>query len=287
MTNQRIYIVCLSLFVLGTLGSLFSTMACGGKSVTIPSPTPDPNATPSPVPSPTPTPLPSPTPTPDPNATPSPTPTPTPAPTPTPNPVRRATPVPGPSPAPWVSVQAPLALTNADVTGAWVSNVYGPTGGHRYIMVLTNIASAGYAKLSWEQARTAASQKQFGGKNGHLVAINSLDEQRSLMSTFDHAVGTGGQSAASVLADQKNPVRGLAIGAKKTNNVWQWITGENFPFTDGYAYWTTLSEPSGDGNYIQFYTESLDADTTQKSRYGWNDYDGDSSETFGYIVEFE
>jgi hypothetical protein len=184
-------------------------------------------------------------------------------------------------------VQGPAALTAADVSGSWVSNVYGPSGGHRYIMVITNIAATNYATISWEAARIAAAQKTLGGKVGHLVTINSLDEQSTLMSTFDRAVGTNGQSATSVVTGGKNPMRGMAIGAVKSNNVWQWVTGEGFPFSDGYGYWVSLSEPSGDGNYLQLFTESLDTDTTQKNRYGWNDYSGDLSETFGYIVEFE
>jgi hypothetical protein len=275
MKEQRKPVLHTTIFVLViTLLPLWTT-ACGGGTVTIPRGTPDPNATPDPKSVPTPTA--------------SPVPTATPVPTPTPPLIRRATPVPGPSPTPWSAVQGPTALTTSDVPNSWASNVYGPAGGHRYMMVMANIASTNFAKITWVDARTSASQKQVSGKNGHLVTINSLDEQRLLMSTFDHAIGTGGKSAISVSLDGKNPIRGMAIGAIKnssTNN-WQWITGEPFPFADGYGYWISPSEPTGDGNYLHLFTESLDVDTAQKSRYGWNDYFGNDSETFGYIVEFE
>jgi hypothetical protein len=74
----------------------------------------------------------------------------------------------------------------------------------------------------------------------------------------------------------------LAVG-----NNWQWVTGEPFPFADGYDYWISQSGPTSDGSYLHFFTESLDVDTAQKSHYEWNDYFGNESEMSGHIVAFE
>jgi hypothetical protein len=245
--------------------------------------------------------------TPPPNGTPTPANTPTPGsgntPVPTSTPAGRATPAPGPSPDPFPAAQGPLAPTATDKQGTWISNVYWGYQGQRYMLVLTNIPSTNYTNLSWDQARQAAAEKILNGKSGHLVAITSLEEQRLLMSTFDHCYGktasaTETQSVSAAFAsnsdNKNNPLVGMALGGYRENGVWKWVTDE--PFVVSQGYWLAGYIPSKPGvdssleNYLQIYTVNF-PDSPTFSRYGWNNYIGNGpdgiSQTFGYIVEFE
>ena len=247
------------------------------------------------------TPPPDATPTPEPTATPGigSTPGPTPTPVPTPVPVGRSTPVPGPSPTPWGASSGPILPTTTDKAGAWISNVYQSPDGHQYVLVLANTASTNYAKMTWLEAQQAAAEKKIGTQNGHLVTITTLDEQRGLMSTFDHSFGkVGSDATAAVRPVQEvpptgadgagvNPLRGVALGGIRQGGNWQWVTGEPFDLSKGY--WLADFIPDNQGgkeNYLQIYTVAF-ADSATTARYGWNDYAGDSDQTFGYIVEFE
>jgi hypothetical protein len=245
-------------------------------------------------------PLPDPTATPVPTATPGDGSTPTPKPTPTPT-VGRSTPVPGPTPTPLSASQGPLTPTTTDKAGAWFSNVYLADNGHQYMLVLTNIPSTNYKNLTWNQARQASSEKILGGKPGHLVTINSLNEQRLLMSTFDNSWGKTAsetntypvKNAFAANGNGDNPIVGIALGSyKDSSGIWHWVTDEPCDISKGYWYAEYFPHNDGGvGNFLQIYSASyIDTYSGQvniSARYGWVDYAGDSGQTFGYLVEFE
>jgi hypothetical protein len=218
-----------------------------------------------------------------------------------PTPTGRTTPGPKPTPLPLSPMQGPIEATASDAPGTWFSSVYKwAVNDHYYMIVLNNTNVTNHDTIDWNQAKKAAAEKVLAsnGKQGHLVTITSPEEQRMLMSTFDHCTGRAVnnpsaplQSVLEILPDtddqRTNPLLGLAIGAQKIDGTWAWVTGETFEISKGY--WIADYFPdnyAGVENYLHIYT-AFYPDNAKTSRYGWDDYKGDPTQTFGYIVEFE
>jgi len=114
--------------------------------------------------------------------------------------------------------------------------------GHRYELYLN--------RLSWQNAK--AKCEELGG---HLATITSAEEQE-IVSTISQG-------------------KGLFIGATNLDGNWEWITGEEF----NYSNWAD-GEPNDTGNLSENY---LGLTTNNE----WNDFDFINQDAIGFICEYE
>ncbi len=140
----------------------------------------------------------------------------------------------------WGTYSDAVSFTVAEGTFEPVNSV--EYNGHTYELYLN--------RLSWHNAKLKC--EELGG---HLATITSEEEQEIV----------------TTLADGK----GAYLGATNENGTWEWITGEEFSYTN----WVS-GEPNNKGhlseNYLGVYSEG-----------GWNDFDYINQNVNGFICEYD
>jgi hypothetical protein len=129
---------------------------------------------------------------------------------------------------------------------------YNPTNGHYYKVIQGPF-------ISWNSANALAAQMSYNGMRGHLLTINSNDEDDFITKYLTNRAWIGGFQ----LPDSTEPDGG-----------WAWVTGEPWSYTN----WDQ-SEP----NNAAPYEDGAELMTTGK----WNDRIRTSTELIAYVVEFE
>jgi hypothetical protein len=142
-----------------------------------------------------------------------------------------------------------------------------PVNGHFYEKV--------EEELSWTDARTAASSKNFLGVSGHLVTITSAEENQFLVENFV----TFRSWIGAFQYDKLDEPAGH----------WRWVTDEVWDYTN----WFTPNEPNESGGF-EDWAVFVGSDRSDGSNEGeWNDWKlfGDFSPhrvaPLGYFVEYE
>lgn len=161
-------------------------------------------------------------------------------------------------------------LVGLALPAAHAAPVRNPDNGHYYDAFLVQQG------ISWEAARTAASNKVYRDLHGHLATVTSLAENRFIALQFPNATYYGFWLGGF----QQHGILDPAAG-------WQWVTGEPW----GYENWNQEGshEPndfygpgtgSQDENKLHFWYASGDR---------WNDVRNNDPGTraYGYVVEYE
>lgn len=120
------------------------------------------------------------------------------------------------------------------------------TGNGHYYELVTSTAT-------WTNAKANAQLRTFMGMKGHLATITSQGEEDFMIATFG------------------NNLREKHLGCESIANVWTWVTGEPFVYTN----WAP-GEPNGDG-YMNFHGAN--------ALGTWNDIP--AFVNTGYFVEYE
>lgn len=146
--------------------------------------------------------------------------------------------------------------------------VLNPEDGHYYEAV-----SVSRPGLTWEAARSQASQKTFTAPDGtvyegHLAVIESAETNSFVTSNFPHAAKPGGYWLGGFQEPE----------SLEPGGGWRWITGE--PFSDTYTNWAP-SEPNNGTSGV-----NEDAVHLTNSAGQWNDLRRGAT-IGGYIVEYE
>ncbi len=134
--------------------------------------------------------------------------------------------------------------------------MFNPANGHYYQLVLHP------ERISWEQARSEAASRSYQGLPGHLVTINSLEENQFVYTNFIQSTDANWLGAFQ------------PDGSAEPGGGWQWITGESFE----YKNWPS-SEPNNNGNENALQMPGGNNGT-------WNDANSMTTSP-GYVVEYE
>jgi hypothetical protein len=140
--------------------------------------------------------------------------------------------------------------------------IYNPANGHSYDIV--DVAG------TWEQAHAAAGQTTYGGLNGHMVTIDSVEENLFVTGAFG-----AGHLQSHWMGGFQEP------GATEPDGGWTWVTGEtvlpiNWAPAEPNNYFG--SDPN---EAFMAFDHGVDAEGKQ-----WNDLPG-SNVLSGFVVEFE
>jgi Lectin C-type domain/PEP-CTERM motif len=150
-----------------------------------------------------------------------------------------------------------LAALAAVTLSAQAAPVLNTANGHYYEDV--------QAGITWDAARDAAAAMSFGGVQGHLVTITSQAEQDFINANFASALG-------------QNGVFGHWIGGfSLSRGVFQWVTGEDFTYTNWNA-----GEPNFDSppSALHFFGQGSVAGKWNDAGWGWTSFGG-------YVVEYD
>jgi len=150
--------------------------------------------------------------------------------------------------------------------------------GHFYRMVMP---SSHYGSLTWTQAKAAAESSTFQGNQGHLVAVNSSDENNFLFQQFGNQL-----REFSLPSDGPSYSKYAWIGlfAPTPTSDFQWVTGES----TAYTKWAP-SEPNFFGQPLWQYGHYW----TRDNGWSWNNEQNegygvdDHKNRYGYIIEYE
>ncbi len=145
--------------------------------------------------------------------------------------------------------------------------------------------------MTWREAKAYC--EELGG---HLVTINSENEQEALVTLLQSSTHTVTATYDEYSFDELDLLNCYWIGAEKTSGNWKWVTGEKFSFTN----WKP-GEPNNENNaeyYAEMYanTPAYAEDTIEIGQ--WNDAilngrNGNQNNSFytetsvGFICEWE
>lgn len=137
--------------------------------------------------------------------------------------------------------------------------------GHSYQLFLQN-------GISWESSKVLATLITFDNSIGHLATLTSKEEN-------DWVVNALGAVA----------IRNVALGGYQLPNQsttsagWQWITGEEWSFTN----WNAYPEPNDGGSWVETNNENALVTAGISADGTWNDSSLSSGVLWGYVVEYE
>jgi len=130
--------------------------------------------------------------------------------------------------------------------------------------------------ITWDEAREIADKKMFEGLSGHLATITSQTENDFVYNSL------GGELLAGYWLGAYQP-----NGSNEPNGNWQWVTGENW----NYSNWGG-TEPNNSyggefgGAPAGSDEEALQLHPTSSPPYTWNDMEKTALMT-GFIIEYE
>ena len=159
-----------------------------------------------------------------------------------------------------------------------VAHYVGPNG-NLYEIVLA-------PAIPWENAKVAAEQRTYLGRNGHLATIANAEEDVFLQALIEEA-GMGG-AAGEIWAGAFQ----LPNQASRTDG-WMWVNGEGpvpgFNFGSTYANWFGFEEPND--CCVTTFVEDNEENYLGLGFFGtlgWND-DGPThlNNIGGYVVEYD
>jgi hypothetical protein len=126
--------------------------------------------------------------------------------------------------------------------------------------------------ITWHEARAAAENLSFEGRNGHLATITSQAEQ-----DFINTAVLPPAEQGSAVGETRTWLGGFKPGNREP---FEWITGEPFD----YNAWRP-GEPSGEdsNNYLEFYWGQVDWNDTANFDPGIDGFLMEYPATFGHI----
>ena len=169
-----------------------------------------------------------------------------------------------------------LLLSIVALSGSVAAQETAPSTGHTYEFVEAE-------NITWEEAREAAAERTYNGKQGYLVTITSEEEQE-----FIESMDTTGR---------------IWIGATDSaeEGTWRWVTGPEGQEDGGQGrhFFTQTGDEGGnpvDDNYEnwgvgEYHTEPNNHNDGEdyaqlKGDKTWNDIDNSGKYVGGYIVEY-
>ena len=163
-----------------------------------------------------------------------------------------------------------IIITATGIVGSAAAQETAPSTGHAYEYVEAD-------DITWQEAREAASERTYNGKQGYLVTITSEEEQEFVQSLTTEHAWIGASDAAQ-------------------EGTWRWVTGPEGKEDNGQGrHFFTQSGDSGtpvDGQYTNWSSGEPNAANSREDYaqlWGdkattWNDNNGANAE--GYIVEY-